>query len=176
MLSGSGASRCKNTRLMRDLSRMMRTDTSALGFGLEPVHEDCMTVWRVKLFGFVDCPLAKDLEKCKKEKSGPLKGTEHVELEMHFTDDYPYSPPFVRVVWPRFVARTGYIIDGAFCMELLTKQGWTPTNDIESVLVQIRAQMVVGQARVDFAATQPYKESNARAAFKSAADLHKWAI
>lgn len=30
------------------------------------------------------------------------------------------------------------------------KQGWTPTNDIESVVVQIRAQMVVGKARIDF--------------------------
>lgn len=29
-------------------------------------------------------------------------------------------------------------------------QGWTPTNDIESVVVQIRAQMVVGKARIDF--------------------------
>lgn len=29
-------------------------------------------------------------------------------------------------------------------------KGWTPTNDIESVVVQIRAQMVVGRARIDF--------------------------
>ncbi len=33
------------------------------------------------------------------------------------------------------------------------EQGWTPTNDIESVVVQIRAQMVVGKARIDFDAT-----------------------
>lgn len=33
------------------------------------------------------------------------------------------------------------------------KQGWTPTNDIESVVVQIRAQMVVGKARIDFDAS-----------------------
>lgn len=32
-------------------------------------------------------------------------------------------------------------------------KGWTPTNDIESVVVQIRAQMVVGKARIDFDAT-----------------------
>ena len=36
-------------------------------------------------------------------------------------------------------------------MELLTKQGWTPINDIESVIVSIRSLMVVGDGRVQAA-------------------------
>lgn len=50
------------------------------------------------------------------------KGLDHVRLVMKFKDDYPFSPPFVRIVYPRFKRATGYIIEGAFCMELLTNQ------------------------------------------------------
>jgi ubiquitin-conjugating enzyme E2 Q len=71
---------------------------------------------------------------------------------------------------------TGYILNGAFCFELLTKQGWTPTNDIESVLIQIRAIMLVGGARIDFDESQPYTETLSRAAFRSAAKQHNWPI
>eukprot|EP00956_Cyclotella_meneghiniana_P043286 scaffold261934_cov76-Cyclotella_meneghiniana.AAC.1 len=42
-------------------------------------------------------------------------------------------------------------MNGALCMELLTKQGWTPINDIESVIVSIRSLMVVGDGRVQAA-------------------------
>lgn len=50
------------------------------------------------------------------------KQLNHVRLTMKFKDDYPFTPPFVRIVYPRFKRQTGYIIDGAFCMELLTNQ------------------------------------------------------
>jgi ubiquitin-conjugating enzyme E2 Q len=33
-------------------------------------------------------------------------------------------------------------------MELLTKEGWNPVNDIESVIVSIRSLMVVGDGRL----------------------------
>ncbi|CAM9273343.1 unnamed protein product [Ascophyllum nodosum] len=175
------ASSSANTRLMRDLSRLMRSDTEKLGFSLQLKNDDALHEWNINLFGFSDCPLAEDMKKLEKEKR-----LDHVRLVMKFNDDYPFSPPFVRIVYPRFKRSTGYIIDGAFCMELLTNQarilfyqGWTPTNDIESVVVQIRAQMVVGKARIDFgnrAVTQPYSEDRAKAAFRSAAKIHKWAI
>ncbi|CAM9301896.1 unnamed protein product [Hapterophycus canaliculatus] len=170
----SKASSCTNTRLMRDLSRLMRSDTEKLGFSLQLKDDDALDEWNINLFGFSDCPLAEDMKRLEKDKK-----LDHVRLMMKFKDDYPFSPPFVRIAYPRFKRSTGYIIDGAFCMELLTNQGWTPTNDIESVVVQIRAQMVVGKARIDFDAssvTQPYPEDRAKAAFRSAAKVHKWAI
>jgi ubiquitin-protein ligase len=76
---------------MKDLQRMMRSDTASLGFSLEPVNEDNMTLWKVKLFGFTDCPLEADMVRLQAEKN-----MDHIEVEMRFTDDYPYSPPFVR--------------------------------------------------------------------------------
>ena len=61
-----------------------------------------------------------------------------VECEMTFPSDYPFSPPSVRVVRPRFRKSTGYIIGGALCMELLTPQGWNVTFSIEAILEQMR--------------------------------------
>merc|ERR1712176_444884 len=99
--------------------------------------------WCINLFGFDDesC-LAKDLLVC---------GMSSVELEMSFPNDYPFAPPFVRVVKPRFQRQSGFVMSGALCMELLTAEGWNPVNDIESVIVSIRSLMVVGNGRLQAA-------------------------
>jgi len=47
-----------NTRLMRDLSRLMRSDTEKLGFSLQLKNDDALNEWDINLFGFSDCPLA----------------------------------------------------------------------------------------------------------------------
>lgn len=49
-------------------------------------------------------------------------------------------------------------MNGALCMELLTKDGWNPINDIESVIVSIRSLLVVGEGRLQAAASIPIKE------------------
>ncbi|KAL7550569.1 hypothetical protein ACHAWF_013784 [Thalassiosira exigua] len=85
-------------RLASDLYKIMMADTEEAGFSLEPSDEDSMDKWRIKLFGFdEDSNLAKDLMVC---------GMDHVELEMSFPDQYPFEPPFVRVVAPRFKRQT----------------------------------------------------------------------
>lgn len=43
-------------------------------------------------------------------------------------------------------------------MELLTPSGWRPTNDIESVIIQIRAEIIEGGARIEFRQDFPYTE------------------
>ena len=42
-------------------------------------------------------------------------------------------------------------MNGALCMELLTKEGWNPVNDIESVIVSVRSLLVVGDGRLEVA-------------------------
>merc|ERR1719276_706200 len=102
-----------------------------------------MDNWKVNLFNFdEDSELQKDLL---------VLGVDHVELEMKFPDQYPFEPPFVRVVKPRFKRQTGFVMNGALCMELLTKDGWNPINDIESVIVSVRSLLVVGDGRLQAA-------------------------
>mmetsp|Transcript_2821 Transcript_2821/g.4318 ORF Transcript_2821/g.4318 Transcript_2821/m.4318 type:complete len:476 (+) Transcript_2821:75-1502(+) len=151
-------------RLASDLYKIMMADTSEAGFSLEPSDEDSMDKWRIKLVDFdCDSNLAKDLL---------VLGLDHVEMEMSFPDQYPFEPPFVRVVKPRFKRQTGFVMSGALCMELLTKDGWNPVNDIESVIVSIRSIMVIGDGRLQDASTLPkeeYKKILAEASSKSKA-------
>lgn len=100
-------------RLAQDLYRIMNQETEEAGFSIAPKSEDNMDHWIIKLFMFDDdSNLAKDML---------VLGFEHIELEMTFPDQYPFEPPFVRVVRPRFKRQTGFVMNGALCMELLTK-------------------------------------------------------
>jgi len=137
-------------RLASDLYRVMMSDTQEAGFHVEQGEGDSMDNWKVNLFNFdEDSELQKDLL---------VLGVDHVELEMKFPDQYPFEPPFVRVVRPRFKRQTGFVMNGALCMELLTKDGWNPINDIESVIVSIRSLLVVGEGRLQAAVSMPSKE------------------
>jgi len=130
-------------RLAADLYRIMTHDTEEAGFSISPAGEDRMDSWTIRLFKFdEDSNLHRDLKALK---------IDHVELEMNFPDEYPFKPPFVRVVRPRFKRQTGFVMNGALCMELLTNEGWNPINDIESVIVSIRSLLVVGDGRLQAA-------------------------
>mmetsp|Transcript_40858 Transcript_40858/g.95857 ORF Transcript_40858/g.95857 Transcript_40858/m.95857 type:complete len:464 (-) Transcript_40858:386-1777(-) len=139
-------------RLASDLYQILSGQTSEQGFSIEPASEDSLSRWRIKLFGFdEDSDLSGDMK---------ILGIDHIELEMTFPDQYPFEPPFARVVRPRFVRQTGFVMDGALCMELLTPGGWNPVNNIESVIVSIRSLLVVGDGRL--AAALPLHEKAAK--------------
>jgi ubiquitin-protein ligase len=100
-------------RLAQDLYHIMNQDTQEAGFSLHPAQEDCMDKWTINLFQFdEDSNLAKDML---------VLGVDNIELSMSFPEQYPFEPPFVRVVKPRFKRQTGFVMNGALCMELLTK-------------------------------------------------------
>mmetsp|Transcript_15665 Transcript_15665/g.23734 ORF Transcript_15665/g.23734 Transcript_15665/m.23734 type:complete len:344 (-) Transcript_15665:97-1128(-) len=146
-------------RLASDLYKIMMADTQEAGFSLEPKSEDCMDKWIIKLFQFdEDSNLHKDMV---------VLGIDHIELEMSFPDQYPFEPPFVRVVRPKFKKQSGFVMNGALCMELLTKDGWNPVNDIESVIVSIRSLLVVGDGRLSAAVEMPANQREALLAQRS---------
>jgi len=167
VFTGKG-SKVATTRLTKELKKLTDMDASQ-GFEVV-VDEENFYKWRVKLFGFpAECPLGKDLT-----RYSPQLGYDWVELDMTFPHDYPWSPPFVRVVKPRFKFHTGHItVGGSICMELLTKSGWEPINNLESLLIQIRAEMVAGGAELDGTKNE-YTEEEARAAFTRVARQHGW--
>ncbi|MEJ1275856.1 ubiquitin-conjugating enzyme E2Q family-like 1 [Cricetulus griseus] len=73
--------------------------------------------------------------------------TEFILLNLTFPDNFPFSPPFMRVLSPRL--ENGYVLDGgAICMELLTPRGWSSAYTVEAVMRQFAASLVKGQVRL----------------------------
>jgi len=86
-------------------------------------------------------------------------------------ENYPFEPPFVRVVHP--LISGGYVLlGGAICMELLTKQGWSSAYTVEAVIMQISATFVKGKARIHFGANK-LSSSSVRYLF-STTPFHKY--
>ncbi len=106
-----------NTRLMKELSSLMKTDTTVLGFSIDLVDDCDISLWNIHLFNFEDCGLAIDMNKLEAKQ-----GIKTIEVELDFPNDYPYSPPQARIIRPRFRPGTGFIVKGGFCIDLLTKE------------------------------------------------------
>jgi ubiquitin-conjugating enzyme E2 Q len=165
-------------RLFDDLKNIRKAKVNELGFTCHPVNINGklnLYEWEVHLFDF-EGPLAEDL------KTFSAQSNKHyITLLMKFSSDYPFKPPFIRVVEPRFKFRTGHVtLGGAICMELLTVSGWTANNDIISILIQVRAEIGSrdGGARLappnDQSQYTPYNEQEAWNAYYRAASTHGW--
>ena len=117
-----------------------------------------------------DCRLRAQLDELRRRG-----GAGDVVFDISFPKTYPFLPPFVRVVRPRFKFHTGHVtIGGSLCMELLTPKGWNPAYSFETVMVQIRAEMVSGNAELDLQNQNDYSEAEAREAFNRVARQHGW--
>lgn len=163
-------------RLLKDLRSFASSSLRhRLGITASPI-DDNLYHWKVRFFDFeAGTGLAQDLQVLSTSSSlfgGHLSA---IELEMKFPADYPFSPPFIRVLRPRFQFRTGHVtLGGSICMELLTKTGWSAGNDIESILIQIRSEMIQGGARLDLTNGQDYSEHEAHQNFTRVAQQHGW--
>jgi len=150
-------------RLLKDLSDIQKSTEFNI-----MVDQNNLQKWNVTLFDFdKDSDLVKDLMKYD---------IPFVEIEILFDDNYPYHPPFVRIVRPRFVYQTGHITSkGALCMQLLTPQKWSPAYSVESLLVQIKSTITEGGAKIDPANyNTPYTLQEAKTSFIAVAKQHGW--
>jgi ubiquitin-conjugating enzyme E2 Q len=99
-----------------------------------------------------------------------------IVFEIRFDENFPFNPPFLRVVRPRFGFHTGHVtIGGSICMESLTPSGWIPVRTVESVFIEILFNMCEGGARLDSTnAHVDYTLEEAKAAFERVARQHGW--
>eukprot|EP01122_Echinamoeba_exundans_P005527 TRINITY_DN15680_c0_g1_i1.p1 TRINITY_DN15680_c0_g1~~TRINITY_DN15680_c0_g1_i1.p1 ORF type:complete len:284 (-),score=61.51 TRINITY_DN15680_c0_g1_i1:213-1064(-) len=158
--------------LLKLYKRLIDSKIDQEGYSVEPV-DDNMYKWHVKLFGFdATTQIAQDL--FMYESSRP--GRDHVLMELIFPRDYPHSPPFMRVVFPRFFQYTGHItIGGSICIKELTRSGWTPEIDVGQLIIQIRQLLVEGGALIDMDNCHyDYTESEAKESFVRVAQAHGW--
>lgn len=126
--------------ILREVAVAVKEDSMVSGFALEQKTDETVLVWTLRIFLFdMDSQLARDLT---------ALSLNHVELELTFPDAYPFEPPFVRVVHPRFEPSTGCVSNGALCMELLTPHGWSPAYNVQALILSIRALMTAHGARV----------------------------
>ncbi|CAD6441845.1 9b27a76f-85a1-4450-a8c9-cd0173dd82b2 [Sclerotinia trifoliorum] len=170
-------------RLNRELQTILKIQKSTplheLGWYIDEALVDNIYQWIVELHSFDSTlPLAKDLKE---------SGQTSVVIEIRFGKEYPHSPPFVRVVKPRFLpfmsGGGGHVTGGgALCMELLTNTGWSAVSSIESVLLQVRLALMSTEpkpARLEHRGKQQqgeYGTQEAMAAFIRACSMHGWEI
>ncbi|XP_073821104.1 ubiquitin-conjugating enzyme E2Q-like protein 1 isoform X2 [Musca autumnalis] len=112
-----------------------------------------------------DSKLAKDMV----ELNVPF-----ILLHLTFPDNFPFAPPFMRVVEPHI--EKGYVMDGgAICMELLTPRGWASAYTVEAVLMQFAASLVKGQGRIMRKPknTKEFSRRRAEEAFRSLVKTHE---
>ncbi|KAF7262781.1 hypothetical protein GWI33_004132 [Rhynchophorus ferrugineus] len=127
-------------RLMKEFRDLQRTQNSKQEpiFTVELV-EDNLFEWYVKLYKVDgDSDLMQDMVEL---------GIRYILLHLVFPENFPFAPPFMRLISPRI--EKGFVMEGgAICMELLTPRGWASAYTVEAVIMQFAASVVKGQGRI----------------------------
>lgn len=168
-------------RLLKELQNLQKVQDSTpladLGWYIDAEKIENVYQWIVELHSFhmIDkkLPLVADMKK---------KDIKSVVLEVRFNKDFPFSPPYVRVIRPRFLTFNqgggGHVVmGGAMCMELLTNTGWSSVSSMESVLMQIRLAIASDPpAKLDVHTRGDYGTGEAADGYVRACNTHGWAV
>lgn len=164
-------------REVKDLHKVQsRVASAERGWTIDVEKIDNLFHWIVEMHSFdITLPLAQDMIRLD---------VASIVLEVRFGANFPLSPPFVRVVRPRFLPFAhgggGHVTaGGAICSELLTNSGWSPALSMEKVLLQVR----LGLCELDPAArlhprmhNVDYGIAEAAEAYRRAAAAHGWQV
>lgn len=160
-------------RLMKELRDIYRSDTFKQNMYSIELVNDSIYEWNIILKSVdPDSLLHKDLLLLKEKEN-----TLGIQLNILFQDNYPFEPPFVRVVYPFIMG--GFVLGGgAICMELLTNTGWSSAYTVEALIIQIAATLVMGKARLQFGASRNitqmhYSLARAQQSFKAMMMIHE---
>ena len=123
-------------RLMKEFSEIQRTQHRRESTFTAELVNDNLFEWHIRLHKIdPESELAADMREL---------GIPHILLHVIFPDNFPFAPPFMRVISPRI--EKGFVMEGgAICMELLTPRGWASAYNIEAVITQFTASIVKGQ-------------------------------
>ncbi|KAF7190440.1 Ubiquitin-conjugating enzyme E2 Q2 [Pseudocercospora fuligena] len=166
--------------LMKELQNLAKVQDSTplaeLGWYIDVEKIDNAYQWIVELHSFhtfEKLPLADDMKK---------QNVKSIVLEIRFNKDFPFTPPYVRVVRPQFLTFNqgggGHIVmGGAMCMELLTNTGWSSVSSMESVLMQIRMAIASEPyARLNKGVKNDYGVAEAAEGYMRACATHGWQV
>ncbi|KAI0086019.1 hypothetical protein BDY19DRAFT_962578 [Irpex rosettiformis] len=176
------ASPIATTSLQRELVRMMKEQDDAkslkdLGWYMSPDFVgDNLFHWIAEVHSFDPAlPIARDMR---------ARNVNSIVFEILFPPTYPHSPPFFRILKPRFLpfihGGGGHVTGGgSMCMDLLTADGWLPSYSISAILLQIKlaiSNLDPRPARLAANWDRPYTMQEAIAGYKRAAQAHGWRI
>lgn len=170
--SSSTSSVQATDRLMKELRDIFRSQAYKKGDYTIELVDESLYEWNVKVYHVdKDSKLYTDLEDMKASDKNFDK-LDHILLNLTFNDNYPFSPPFVRVIRP--IITGGHVYSGAICMELLTRQGWSSAYSIESLLFQIIATLCKAGARIDLSSlNESFSLHRAQQAFRHISSVHE---
>ena len=155
-------------KLMREYKKVSKLDPKLSGFRVEIDDNDAYK-WKIfiRRQDGTNYEIFQGMEKLD---------IDNIELELLFPPNYPFSPPFVRIVGPRFTSLTGHITDGgAVCMQLLTNKFWSPVYSIESLIVNITSEIIEGEGSLDKTKLGlEYSAEEAKKSFVKMATGHGW--
>ncbi|XP_045458779.1 ubiquitin-conjugating enzyme E2Q-like protein CG4502 [Melitaea cinxia] len=161
------AAAVRTRRLMKELKEIQRSQDHRPDpvFTVELVNDNLFE-WHVRLHQIdPESDLASDL----RELNIP-----NILLHLIFPENFPFAPPFMRVIEPRI--EKGFVMEGgAICMELLTPRGWASAYTVEAVVMQFAASVVKGQGRVVRApprSSREFSRRRAEEAFRSLVKTH----
>ena len=177
-------------RLLSELKSLAniqaKSSPVSLGWSIDTEKIENVYQWIVELHSFhtfsiknKPLPLVEDMKKA---------GVTSIVLEIRFGPDFPYSPPYIRVIRPRFLPFTqgggGHIvIGGAMCMELLTNSGWSSVMSMENVLLQVRMAIasepfarLEGKGNVINDRRSDYGAGEAAEGYLRACQSHGWQV
>lgn len=175
--SSSPAALRRLSRELSDLQKMQaRENLRQLGWYIDFEKVDNVFQWIVELHSFDETlPLAQDMKRLD---------CQSIVLEIRFGASFPMSPPFVRVVRPKFVPFAtgggGHVLSGgAICAQLLTNSGWTPALSMEKVFLEVRVNIsdTNPPARLQegrLGGTNDYFIGEAVVSFRNAVIGHGW--
>jgi baculoviral IAP repeat-containing protein 6 (apollon) len=117
--------------LTNDLISIMQ-NAKKLGYTAKPV-DDNIYEWEIHLFGFEpNCSIQSDLIAIQEKF-----GYDHVALRVSFKMDlYPFYPPLVKLIRPRF---RGFMMGRITSSEMFKLENWDPVKDMKFYIQSIRS-------------------------------------
>lgn len=134
-------------------------------FQVELVNDNLFE-WYVRVYDIdPESELAYDMQE---------QNISHILLHLVFPDNFPFLPPFMRVVEPKI--EKGFVMNGgAICMELLTPRGWASAYTVEAIIMQFAASLSKGRARIARTkkTNKDFSKQSAEEAFRSLVKTHE---
>jgi len=165
-------SKMQNGRLKKELNDIMKNDSSKTDLYIS-IHLNNplnINIWDIN-YSIENIPFDNILYTQLLDKH-----IKDIKLQILIPKRYPFEPPFVRVVYPRFKFRTGHItLGGSICMEVLSNKGWMPAMNIHNLLLQIKLLIITGSAELDDTNwNNEYTLVEAKTAFNRMISSHGW--